>query len=327
MKKINCPYILNGIHFFLDHVRACCSNAHGPILIDNYKGEDINWEELTAKRMELRKNLLNGDIPQCCENCFGIEKFETDNEINTDKTINLVNISHWLHCNSDCVYCIYDFNKEDKADNKIRKAKYYDALPILKQMIDKKILSPDATIYITGGEPTVLDEFDEMLTTLSSYITRPIEVFTSGIKYSESIAKCLEQDKCQLITSVDSGTTETFEKIKGVPCFDKYKETIKKYVNASPSAKERITLKYILVKNINDNIEEVEKWLLLAQELDVKSIRLDVDYRNNSSIIERKIPDHYYEIWNYVEKRAKELDLYLYFTEQTLKFLEKGYIF
>lgn len=327
MKQISCPFVLNGIHFCHDHVKACSTNVTGPVLFDNYKGQKINWEELIKGRIELKKRLKKGDIPECCHNCFELDNIKNETQLSEHTAIDKVYISHWLHCNCDCIYCVRNEFDNNKFDKNIKKSPYYELLPILKQMVESKILSPHATIFITGGEPTMLEELDGMLELLLPYVIHPITIFTSGIKYNEWIAKGLEQNKIEINTSVDSGTKETYEKIKRVPCFDEFKETIKKYVNISPIAKEKIILKYILIKDINDNVQEIEKWMLLAKELGLKNIRLDIDFRNNTFDNENNIPKHYYEIYNHVKTRIKELDLNIIFSEQINKFLEKGYVF
>lgn len=327
MQQINCPYVLNGIHFCHDHVKACSTNVMGPVLFDNYKGEEINWEILIKNRIEIKKRLKNNDIPEFCNNCFELDNLHENMQTNEYTGIDKVYISHWLHCNCDCIYCVRNEYDNNKFDKKIKKSPYYDLMPILKQMVEKEILSPHSTIFITGGEPTMLKELDEILEFLLPYVIHPITIFTSGIKYNESIAKGLAQNKLEIITSIDSGTRETYEKIKRVPCFNEFKETLQRYINVSSLAREKIILKYILIKDINDNVEEIEKWLLLAKELNVKNIRLDIDFRNRALDNESSIPPHYYSIYNHVKNRVRELELNIIFSEQINKCLEKGYVF
>lgn len=327
MQQVNCPFILNGIHFFFNHIRACCANTDGPIFMNNYKGEEIDWETLTKERIELRDKFLQGEILESCKNCFQLDSFKADTEIHNSTQIDKVYIAHWLHCNCDCSYCHKNCLIDNKFDKTIKKSEYYDVFPILKQMIEKEILSKHSSIFILGGEPTVLKELDDILELLLSYVERKITIFSSGITYNKTIGKCFEQNKCELVTSIDAGTKETFEKIKRVPCFDKFKETIIRYVASAPNANENIILKYILLKDVNDNIEEIENWLVLTKELNVKNIRLDVDCNRNFEEEANNIPQHYYDIYNHVKNRAKELDLNIVFSEQISKILEKGYVF
>lgn len=326
MKEINCPYLTNSIHFYCNHVRACSNNALGPILIENYKGEKINWIDLINKRLELREQFLEGNIHENCTNCYEIESFN----LNTHKlnvSIDKMYISHWLHCNCGCTYCVHKDETNGEYNKKVRKSKNYNLLPVLQDMIKAKALSKEAVIYITGGEPTVLDEFDKILGLLTSYINKPINVYTSGIRFDKAIYNALKQDKCQILTSIDSGCAETYKQIKRVPCFNDVKETIRKYASASPNANSNITLKYILLKDINDNIPEIEKWLFLTRELNVKNVQLDVEYSNGCLDEKKNIPEHYYKMYDYLEKRANELELNLFVSNQIKAFLKKGYVF
>lgn len=326
MKEINCPYITNSIHFYCDHVRACSNNAQGPILIEDYKGEKINWIELINKRLELRQQFLNGNLHENCTNCYEIESFrQNNNELNV--LIDRMYISHWLHCNCGCIYCVHKDETNGEYNKKVKRSKNYNLLPVLQDMIKENALSKEATIYITGGEPTVLNEFDKILELLTSYINRPIHVFTSGIRFNKAIYNALKQGKCTVLTSIDAGSKETYQKIKRVHCFNDVKETIKKYASASPTAGENITLKYILLKDLNDNIPEIEKWLFLAKELNVKNVQLDVEYSNSCLNEQKNIPEHYYEMYNYLEKRTDELGLNLFVSNQIKAFLKKGYVF
>lgn len=327
MQQITCPFILNGIHFFWENLRVCSSNAQGPILLDNYKGENIDWEKLLHKRIEFRQKFINGNIPKCCENCFELENFKSNQTVNTSTYIDKMYISHWFHCNCSCIYCVHKFFTHGEFDKTVKKSKHYNLLPIIKSMVNEKILAPSAEIIVTGGEPTVLKEFDEILELLTNYVEKPITVLTSGIRYDEGIAQALKKEKCYIIISIDSGTKETYEQIKRVPCFNDVKENIKKYVATHPLAGNWITLKYILIKNLNDNVEEIEKWLLLAKELNIKSVRLDVEYSNSSLDDIKNIPEHYYQIYKHVKKRTNELNLTLNSAEQVNKILEKGHVF
>ena len=95
---------------------------------------------------------------------------------------------------------------------------------------------------------------------------RNVEILTSGIKYCKSIEDAFVNDKLKMVVSIDSGTKETYLKIKGVDCFDKVIENLRKYVLASDFAKENITLKYIIVDKENDatlksTLEEAESIL------------------------------------------------------------------
>lgn len=328
MKDINCPSVEEGIAFFYDHIRFCCSNVLGPKIIDNYKGEIIDWELFRYKTNEFKKTFAKGQVPECCANCYQIELFKSKDIVANDTNqIKKLFISHWQHCNAGCLYCSNMQITKGEIDQKIKKSAYYDVFPVIKQMVSKKILSPDAQVTISGGEPTVLKEFKDLINLLVDYVKNPIHIPTSAIIYDKSIEKCLKKNKCYLVISIDSGTAETFHKIKRVPYFEKVVANIRRYLKSSPFAKESIVLKYILMKGVNDNVEELEKWLIVAKELKIRDVELAIDYSYHLMLKSEPIPKHYYQMHEYIQNKASELGLRLFASDQTKELLTKGHVF
>lgn len=56
-------------------------------------------------------------------------------------------------------------------------------------MLEKNILKPGGAIGFGGGEPTILEEFEELISILLDKGFTNIRVPSSGIKYSEIIEK------------------------------------------------------------------------------------------------------------------------------------------
>lgn len=328
MQDIICPFVEEGIAFFYDHIRFCCSNVLGPKIIDNYKGEIIDWASYKDKTNEFKQGFKNGQVPECCADCYQIETFKSQNiaENNTNQIKKLF-ISNWQHCNAGCLYCSNIRLTKGEIDQNIKKSIYYDVFPAIKQMVSKKILSQDAEVTISGGEPTVLKEFKDLVNVLVDYVKKPIQIYSSAIRYDKSIEKCLKKNKCYLLISLDAGTAETFHKIKRVPYFDTVVANIRRYVKSSTFSQEAIALKYILMYNVNDNTEEIEKWLLLAKDLNLKKVELSVDYSYHLRLKSEPIPKHYYEMSQYIQNKALELDLQLFSSIQTQEILAKGHVF
>lgn len=317
----NCRFIKQSLHFHYREIRSCCSDAQGPVFVSNYKGQKIDWEQIANTRSEIQKNFKAGVIPKCCENCFQLESYEDDY---TAPDANQIFISHWRHCNCGCVYCDNFHETKGKFSQEIKKSEFYDILPVLQSMIDSKVLSPQAVISFLGGECTMLEEFDDIIKLLDPHIETYIDLLSSGIKYNQTIENLFKKNKCGLIVSLDSGCAETYQKIKRVPYFYDVVENVRKYRNSNPNAKNNIYLKYIILKGLNDNIEELEKFLLLAKEIDLQKVQLDVDHNLNKP--NNKIPEHYAELYSYFSNRSAQLGLTINISPQNAKFLEKANI-
>ena len=295
----------HSLHFFHNSIKACCTNAKGPVFIPEYFGEEIDWNYIYNIRKEYVKNINSffnkNTIPDCCKDCSELNLYKTKNKVaDFENLVDRLYFHCSLACNAKCIYCCYQ-NSEQISKYKI--------LPAVKSLIENKILSKHCSVYMSGGEITIHPEFEELLYMLLSYLDSKIEILTSGIKYCESINEALKKDKCMLIISPDSGDRETYKKIKQVDCFDKLYSNIKTYTDSSDYAKNNIILKYIIVDDINDNKEEVKKFLNMAKELKINNVRMDIDYEKYKLDKHIKVPSHYYDLINYFDNFSHELEL------------------
>ena len=99
---------------------------------------------------------------------------------------------------------------------------------------------------------------------------------------------------------------------------------IKTYINAAASAKDNIILKYIIVDNLNDNNNEVEDFLKLANNLGIKTVRIDIDYEKYKLSKNCKVPEHYFDLINHFNSLASELGLVVEHCNQVDVILEKN---
>ena len=91
---------------------------------------------------------------------------------------------------------------------------------------------------------------------------------------------------------------ECYRKIKRTDAFEQVIKNIKKYVSANPSCEDSVQLKYILVKGLNDNLEELKKFFDVVRETKVKKVFLDVDH-NNFRSNSKEVPDYWYDLFEY----------------------------
>ena len=137
----------------------CCYCGHeggGHTLVrENFTGQPINWDRIFKVKEIFRHFHKKGKINTSCIGCpfFYLYKWDDENYISN------LYISHWTNCNSKCIYCYATNNPKDfKVD------KLYNVLPYVKDMFEKGILRPGGIISFGGGEPTLLDEFEDLVT-------------------------------------------------------------------------------------------------------------------------------------------------------------------
>ena len=319
-KYLHCDLMKHSIHFFYDYIGACCTNIYGMIFYKDYAGGEIDWDYIYKTRKKYIKKINSPfskeEYPECCKGCFMLNTCMKDTPVDEhfDNIINRIYFHQNQTCNAKCTYCAYQ-----KVDNDCK----YKVVPIVKSMIEKKLLSKHAEIYMSGGEITISPEFDELLFTLIDYVENPVEIFSSGIKYCKSIEQAFVQNKCRMMISLDSSCAETYKKLKQVDCFDKVTENIRNYISVSENAKQNITLKYIIIDDVNDNETELFNFIKLVKELGVQNIRLDFDFEKYKYERDIKIPVKYYDLFKMYNIEAEKAGLTIHRYEQVEDILKK----
>ena len=112
---------------------------------------------------------------------------------------------------------------------------------------------------------------------------------------------------------------------KIVDKFDDVVENLRKYAKLPV----QIRLKYILIKGVNDNIEEISKYIELMKDIGIKISELvldqcDPDFQNGDDFI---IPPHYYELYEFWENKCKEYDIYPSLWSYLREILDRGKFF
>lgn len=308
-KYLDCKHMKHSIHFFYDDIRCCCSNVKGLIFksIDsNYKYSSDFTDFIYLERKNAVKKINNYFVPESfplyCQGCVQYSSSLSSNKvIDFDNLIDTVYIQNFMGCNAKCIYCTFAYYRNNQ--------QLYKVLPIMNELIEKNILSKDAHVCFSGGEPTISEEFEILFSTLANYLTSKMNVFTSCIKYSNSIADAFVKNKVNLLISLDSGTPEIYKKVKLVDAFDKVVNNIKTYVNHSENAKSSITLKYIILDGLNDDIQEMYSFLDLAAYLGIETVMFSFDCVKYRFDLNKPIPNQYLDFYKKFVEYAEKLEL------------------
>lgn len=302
-KYLSCEYIQHGFNVDYEDIKMCCFNCHEgggrQILIDNYKGEMINWNKFFKEKRKMRELNKKGITLERCKGCFFLKEREWDDE----DYISYMVFNHWTLCNCKCKYC---FTNEQS--DFFNERKNYNMYPVIKKLVEAGKVRGGGEIGFGGGEPALLPEFEPMVNMLLDAGCDNIRVHSSGVKYSPAIERGLSEGKLTLVVSVDSGCPETYKNIKRVNHFDKVWENLGKYAAAQTSDKYKAKTKYIIYPGFNDNKEELDKWFDLTVKAGIKSVVLDVEggwYITNKY----NVPDEMYDLLEYAGKRADELGM------------------
>ena len=297
----SCPWIEHGLVFFKYKLAMCCNCGHEgsiqTLIRNNFVGQKIDWERIFKVKDMYRKFHKKGKIHTGCVSCPYLEEKQWDNS----RYIDNLYISHWTDCNSKCIYCFATTHPEQFTGKRS-----YNALPIIKDLQEKCILRPGGIISFGGGEPTLLEEFEDIVTYLLDNYYWGIRVHTSGIRYSPALARAINEIRGYVVVSVDAGDRETYKKIKQVDCYDKVRDTIRKYaLQTTFLGRFLVSAKYIIIPGINDTIEGIDSWIKANYDAGLYTTVLDLEenwYLENRN----NIPKHLYKLIDHAKKLAKK---------------------
>ena len=303
MKYLSCRYIEHGMDFEHTRLETCCFTCHsggGHITLEpTYAGEEIDWQALFEKKRKYREQHRKGNLTPNCVGCVFLEEKEWDEE----DYINFLQFNYWVQCNSNCTYCYEVQNRHI-----FEKIKPYNSVPIVKDMIEKKILRPGGEVSFGGGEPTIAPEFEELIKLLTDNNFRNMRIHSSGIKFSPALAEAIKKGVLNVVISIDSGCEKTYKKVKRVNAYKKVIENMKKYVDANKNGYGLMTSKYIIIPNVNDNRKEVDMWIDSVRKIGGKWLAVDIEdvwYKVNRSTIS----SYYLDLVNYIIDRANSFGM------------------
>ena len=300
-KYVSCDLIEHGMDFFSNSINFCCripptNDGYTLRLIEEYNGEKINWKKFFKIKRKYREQMKKGNIVPECKNCIYLKEKEWDNE----DYISFINFNNWTICNEHCVYCwLNDANRINP--------KQYNVFPIIQDMVKKGYFRGGGDITIAGGEPCVAPEFDDLIKIFLENNISTIRVLTNATKYSKIVEEGIASGKIYIIVSVDSGTQETFVKVKRKDFYNKVWENIAKYASVQPES-DRVKTKFILIPNLNDTKEEIDEWIRKSKECGIKHLAFDIEmmwYNSNKN----NLPESLFEIVEYTLDKIKENNL------------------
>lgn len=301
----SCKWLERGIVFDQSNIVRHCSvynMEHGgrPIIWENYSG-GTNWDELLKIKRENKEKLKNGDCPPTCKDCIFLINKDWDDEDNIIKIL----LTPWIECNSKCIYCwapIDNYTHEH--------AKKYDITKVIANMIENNLLIKTAGVDFAGGEPTLYEDFEELLNLFIKNDFEDIAIHTNAIEYSNSIAEGIKKGIVNLLVSIDAGTKKMHEVIKGVESYDKVWANLKRYIQAQNGNNNQVRTKYIIVPDINDKKEEIDLWLNKSLDCGIKSVTLNLDQGwLTDNLVDNNNIMPLYNLMSYTIDRTKELNM------------------
>ncbi len=334
IKTFYCKKLHEDINFDAECIYTCCGPQPGP----GYKLPNENTDmkkyckQFAKWKYRIAKMPFIGKMPKECKNCLELKtkdislsdlirnKFLFKKE--QAKIKNII-FKSFKQCELACVYCSEKRYTKGKKTQEIQKSDFYNTLPLLKALKDQDLIDNSFTVEFQGGSIQVWDEFIPTLDEIVKYGVKNIIYHTNAFKFVPEIVK-YSNINSSISVSIDSGCADTYSKIKGEDRFNTVIENITMYADAGINC----TVKYIIVKNLNDNIEEVDKFIKIIDEIRGKikdsnkiNVMVTIDYREslkqnykaseeNCKLIHHiqnhcNINNIYFEIENHIKEAIK----------------------
>ena len=309
----SCKDLQSSIYLAPTQARACCQRffVNGiqqgdVVLLDVEKGDVVSSETIYNAKQNLIK-LINEKKPNPCNGCPYIEKRAWDR--NDTLSVKHLSLEYHSICNLKCTYCSEEYFGGKKVQ--------YDLPLLLKSWAENLILDGCDSVVWGGGEPTLDPNFKEILNIVLEKIKpKYLRFFTNSVKYSNEIQKLLDIKEIYITTSIDAGTKQTYDLIRGFDRFERVFENLNRYAQISPN---HVTIKYIFTSE-NYFEDELQQFLtkILDNNLDKCNFQISFDFTQEfisqevmqsiiflySRLIDLKVPSIFIDdlIWQRISK-------------------------
>lgn len=250
-----------------DSMHYCCYNYRGEdgtnkghVKIADLSGATFPLEALGADRQRIRQAIREGRETVCLK----CPHLTTKAWPARRYPLRTMTINSWTECNLRCEYC---FTLKIEKHHKVA----YDLFGIMFDILRRGLLDPAGMVVWGGGDVSALHDFEAVSRMLSHYGVAQ-QIKTSGIKYSQATEAVLRSGRGFVEISLDSGTRETFQAVKGRDVFDTVVANIRKYAKVGSLA-----LKYIILEK-NHGRADLEGFLALCRETGVPNVTVTPEW-------------------------------------------------
>lgn len=217
--------------------------------------------KIVEYKQKILEGIQRGEHTPCDGCCYLVEDYWPEPE---DGFSCLV-IGMSILCQLRCIYCCHH---EHMQGSSFRQSSF-DLMKTLAVLRDERLIDALEHIVIASGEITVLPERDALLDWAEGVACT---ILTNAVVYSDRVARNMLTPGSYLSVSVDSGTRETFLKVKGGDHFEKVKANIRRYRDNGVN----VILKYIVLPE-NNRQGDFDGFCDICLENRIGHVQVDVD--------------------------------------------------
>ena len=307
-----CGAMLGHLIFNADKLGFCCASSSGfnkklPLfpylktaeetILNFLKNKEIMINELTTrKQMTVAKPCITCRKLRNKNHLFGLTKIKS------------INISCYPSiCQAKCIFC----GIHKSSHNTYEKAKHSNYPKVIAEILTylkaNGYINDDCSFIVAPAEITIMPHKDLLLEAISGY---KAEFLTNGFIFNSKIANSMKDNGSFIKVSVDSGTRETFQLIKGFDIYEKLLSNLLKYRKYG-----YISIKYIVIPGVNDSDANFNGILNLLDTLKLNEMMISYEYG-------MPIRSCFYSITRLVkklQKKEKNFRFYPYYTEKQIQ--------
>ena len=266
-KYKSCEHLEYSAVFRSDCIRVCCGDTSkiNDLACPRFKinNTDIdNLDELFSRFIAFKQKLkedINSGKHIICSGCSYLREDNWEPE----DTFKLINFSVDYPCNLGCSYCYQNTDE-------YHYEKTYDIDKLIANVLKSKFVSDDTQFIYASGEIGIHPKIKEIV---NLFQKRNVSFFTNATKYYEEIHQLILKPRNSILVSLDCGTRETYQKIKGRDMFNVVCENISRYASDNGN----VMLKYILT-NDNLNTADLNGFIEFCLSANIKNIRITYDW-------------------------------------------------
>jgi len=180
-------------------------------------------------------------------------------------------------CSLNCIYC-----QLGRTINKTIQRKEYIAADDILREIEEVLREGKRIDYITfsgSGEPALNSEIRRMISRIKELTSIPLAILTNGtLLYRPRIREDLMEADL-VIPSLDTVTQEIFEMVNRPHPSLKIEKVITGIDSFSQEFNGKVWLEIMVVKGINDSLEEIEKAAQVIKQMNLEKIQLNTVVR------------------------------------------------
>ena len=263
----SCSYIESGITMQNVGLMFCCEREN-PGFVAPKEDPVSTIDAFLVMREQVVELNQQTDAP--CKGCPLFQKRKWKKGV-TEYKIDFINFGVQSYCQFSCIYCGLQRNRGLKEGK--NRPEPYDSISIAKELKNRNMLSERLKIDYAAGEIAIHPKRKEYFEFIEE--NAYIATFSSnaGI-YDDQVARILQKSKRNsLIVSIDAGTNDTFQFVRGVRAFKTVIANLKKYSEQGA----QIYLKYIIL-NENCGQDDVDGFIDICNDIGIVEMSVSGDF-------------------------------------------------